>query len=30
MLDLRVDTVRATIFGIGRFCPLDFSVAGQA
>lgn len=28
--DLRVDTVRATIFGIGRFSPLDFSVAGLA
>jgi hypothetical protein len=27
--DLRIDTVRATIFGIGRFSPLDFSVTGQ-
>lgn len=26
--DLRIDTVRATIFGTGRFSPLDFSVAG--
>jgi hypothetical protein len=27
--DLRIDTVSATIFGVGRFSPLDFSVAGQ-
>jgi hypothetical protein len=25
--DLRVDTVRASIFGIGRFSPLDFAAA---
>jgi len=27
--DLRIDTVRATIFGVGRFSPLDFAASGQ-
>jgi hypothetical protein len=27
--DLRNDTVRATIFGVGRFSPLDFAASVQ-